>query len=310
MISNVPEKPFDGQKAGSPLERKVVLITPPSTPVEACVFKRVTFQAATAPGASALIAFAEPERRAAVVEEKGSVNWPKVQALTSANVESAADFDCICIDSDASGADALVRAAEWNDGQGGAAAQSVRIKLDGGWVRAVRGRAVIYLPKGAWNAALSALADFFFYDAELRALERGIAAEWPSAERDLSLANDVTPADWKRLGEIGVTTRAVWLRRIRLAKMERPLAKSQVPLAPIGRKLAARLRAKFDVAGRVETLDGQIEVYEYIYEMANQRMGEYGNFRREYVLEIVIVVLLTAELAVMVLDFFRNSHTL
>ncbi len=137
-------------------------------------------------------------------------------------------------------------------------------------------------------------------------MEREIELDWDRAESDVPIANHVDSEDMSRLGDIGAMTRTVFLRRIRLAKLELPLAKCQALLPLFARKLAARLRVKFDSAQRAETLDGQIEVYEYIYEMASQRMGEYGNFRKEYILEILIVVILACELIVGILEYLTH----
>jgi uncharacterized Rmd1/YagE family protein len=46
-------------------------------------------------------------------------------------------------------------------------------------------------------------------------------------------------------------------------------------------------------------VDGQLEVFEHIYEMSAQRMGEYRAARQEGILEWVIIVLLAAEALLM-----------
>jgi uncharacterized Rmd1/YagE family protein len=46
-------------------------------------------------------------------------------------------------------------------------------------------------------------------------------------------------------------------------------------------------------------VDGQLEVFEHIYEMSAQRMGEYRAARQEAILEWVIIVLLAAEALLM-----------
>ncbi len=273
---------------------------------EGIAFKRVTFQTVPPLGTTAFLTFAHPETRVALLEEKRGAEWP------TSHLVAEPDFNCICIDSNRVGSDVVQRAEEWIHPKSALNnTSSVVVKMAGGmntWVRVKSGQAVVCLPENEWNDALTALADFVFHETELRRLEGEIAAEWSRAEKDLPLANDVTPEDLNRLGDIGAMTRSVWMRRIRLSKLERPLTKCQFPLAPSARKLAVRLRAAFDIHDRAETLDGQIEVYEYIYEMANQRMGEYGNFRKEYLLEILIIFLLAAELCVMIADFLRNNH--
>jgi uncharacterized Rmd1/YagE family protein len=53
---------------------------------------------------------------------------------------------------------------------------------------------------------------------------------------------------------------------------------------------------------RLETADGQLEVFEGVYEMSGQRMGEYRAAREEHVLEWVIILLLAAELLLLLVQ--------
>ena len=50
--------------------------------------------------------------------------------------------------------------------------------------------------------------------------------------------------------------------------------------------MGEKLRSLARVEERLERLDGQIEVYEYDYELINQRLGEYQHFRKEMIAEI------------------------
>jgi uncharacterized Rmd1/YagE family protein len=50
----------------------------------------------------------------------------------------------------------------------------------------------------------------------------------------------------------------------------------------------------------LETVDSQLEVFEDIYEMSGQRMGEYRAAEVEKLLEWIIIVLLGAELLLLV----------
>ena len=49
-------------------------------------------------------------------------------------------------------------------------------------------------------------------------------------------------------------------------------------------------RDSLDIEDRLETLDGQIEVYEDLCELANQRQTDYSHFIREFVIEVMIVI--------------------
>jgi hypothetical protein len=49
-------------------------------------------------------------------------------------------------------------------------------------------------------------------------------------------------------------------------------------------------------------VDERLEVYEDTYELANDRLMEYGNFRAEAKLEIWIIAILLGELALMLVE--------
>jgi hypothetical protein len=271
-----------------------------SDSVSTVVVKRVHYAVVAPAGAAVLLKFAEPQQRVALLEEFNAGTFPELPAINAQ--EPTPDFICACLSAPSS--DLVSRAETWLDPQGSAAGASVRVKFRQGWARLKPGVAVLCAPREDWEPLLAALADFAFFEFELGQLEQEIASDWGRAENDLPLASDVSSDDLSRVGDVSAMTQLVFMRRIRLAKLERSLEKTQAPLPRHARAFAARLRARFDIAHRAETLDGQIEVYEYVYELANQRMGEYRNFRREYVLEIAIVLLLASELAVMLWEHF------
>lgn len=271
--------------------------------------KRVRFISIPAPGARVLLELGEPFNSVAVLEEAAELNFEN--AAAPANL-SGPDFECALVEAKT----ADDKAARWLRAAAPVKLQpseSVCVRTESGArVECRSGRVLVALPAETstadQEALLKALAEFFFLQHELTSLEGEINGQWGQAKTDLPLASDVHSKDLDRLNEVAGTTRAVWLRRIRLAQLERPMLRSQVALPPGAKKLAARLRRAFDVEGRLEILDGQIECFEYIYEMTNQRMGEYKNFRREFVVEILIALLLAMEVVLMGWDFIRHYH--
>jgi len=85
-------------------------------------------------------------------------------------------------------------------------------------------------------------------------------------------------------------------RRILYARIEPHLYEPDATLSAAGQKLGAELREKARIEARLETVDAQLEVYEHIYEMSGQRLGEYRASHEEHKLEWIIIVLLAAEL--------------
>jgi hypothetical protein len=70
------------------------------------------------------------------------------------------------------------------------------------------------------------------------------------------------------------------------------------------RRLGDALLEEAEREDRCATLDARIEAAEYVYELVGQRAGEFRHAREGYWIEWVIVVLLAAELAVMLLEYF------
>jgi hypothetical protein len=166
------------------------------------------------------------------------------------------------------------------------------------------GRAAILAPADEIQPALLAVVELAFYETELRRLEAETAAAWPEAEQDTPLAYDVTAGDLARQEILGRRTVAVFDRRIRQARIEPHLRHAAADLPLAARRLGDLLRRKARAQERIESLDSKTEVYEYIYELASQRMGEYRNSRRERLLEIIIIVILAVETAAMFIDGF------
>jgi hypothetical protein len=185
------------------------------------------------------------------------------------------------------------------DGKNGAGEATVFVKYRGVEAMWRPGRAMLQCESGQAEALLSAVVEFDHYERELRQIEREIADGWAELEQDKALAFDVTPADLKRGEAVGARMNQTFGRRIRFARIEPHLYEPQATLPAVSRKLGEELREKARIETRLETVDGQLEVFEHVYEMSAQRMGEYRAAREEHVLEWVIIVLLAAELVLL-----------
>jgi hypothetical protein len=158
------------------------------------------------------------------------------------------------------------------------------------------GHATLQCDPGQADALLPALVEFAHYEGELRRIETEIAAGWKELEQDKALAFEVTPTDLARSEVVGARMNRAFGRRIRYARIEPRLYEADAALSAAGQKLGAELREKARVESRLETVDAQLEVYEHVYEMSSQRLGEYRASREEHTLEWIIIVLLAAEL--------------
>jgi len=161
------------------------------------------------------------------------------------------------------------------------------------------GRALLHCDSEQVELLLKALVEFTHYECELRRIECEIADTWVELEQDKVLAFEVTATDLQRSQAVGARMNRVLKRRIHLARIEPHLYQPEAGLPATSQKLGEELREKARIEARLETVDGQLEVFEDIYEMSGQRMGEYRAAHQEHILEWVIIVLLAAELLLM-----------
>jgi hypothetical protein len=206
--------------------------------------------------------------------------------------------------------DAKQGLAEWADPRAVAqGAAPVYVRYRGVELLWQPARAVLLCDPDQASVLLPAVAEFSYYEAELRRVEQEIAAAWSEVEQDNTLAFDVTAADLGRSDAVGARMERAFRRRIRFARIEPHLESPAAEMPASARKLGEELRERTDVAARAEIVDGQLEVFEHIYEMTSQRMGEYKAARQGHIMEWVIIVLLGAEALLMLLQTLMRSHS-
>jgi hypothetical protein len=205
----------------------------------------------------------------------------------------------------------LTQAREWMKAQSGPeVGAAVRISLEEtGWILFRTGpdaKAVIAAPAEEMEGLLEAVVDFAHHERQLRQLESEAAANWNTAQGHLSLVHSVTSKELKQTKDVGPATQQAMLRRMRYARLEPHLTLTPERFKGAAREAAMRLRQRPSIETRLEAIDGQIEVYEDIYDMANQRRGEYENFLRGYRVEIMILIVLVLELVLVGIDLWVN----
>jgi hypothetical protein len=168
------------------------------------------------------------------------------------------------------------------------------------------GHATLQCDPGQADSLLPALVEFAHYEGELRRIETEIAAGWAELGQDKALAFEVSPADLARSEVVGGRMNRAFGRRISYARIEPHLYEPDAALSAAGQKLGAELREKARIEARLETVDAQLEVYEHVYEMSSQRLGEYRASHEEHKLEWIIIVLLAAELLALLAQMMWN----
>ena len=142
---------------------------------------------------------------------------------------------------------------------------------------------------------LLALADFAYYEGQLRRIEDEIAAAWSEAEADMPVAHDAASVCAARRVELADHTAATFHRRMRHVRIEPHLYEPAAAMPPLAAQLGEALREEAGIEDRLEYLDGKLEVFESIYEMVSQRLADCTHNKQGLGVEWLIVALLAAE---------------
>jgi len=162
------------------------------------------------------------------------------------------------------------------------------------------GRAVMLGSSERQQETAAALAVFAFFEAQLRDLESGIRQRWIRAHQDMDLTTQITRkslAEWPRVAEI---TKWATASRMKFAALDTSLDLPADSLTPRARRVVGELANMTRIRDRLRGVDDQLEVFEDLYELANDRLSEFSHYQGEYRLEVWIVLILVAEVLLMV----------
>lgn len=168
------------------------------------------------------------------------------------------------------------------------------------------GRAILVCAAEQVELLMPGIVEFTYYDLMLRRLESGVAGAWADLRRDTRLTHAVARADLLDAAAAGRRAEETLDWRITLAQIEPHVEAPDPGLPPLAQKIGEVLRVACDAGDRLATLDGQLEVFEHVYEMTSQRIGEFREAQRSNALEWTIVILLAGEALLLLLDLLRN----
>ncbi len=168
------------------------------------------------------------------------------------------------------------------------------------------GRVVLRCERDQINPLLMALVEFHYFEKELRKIESEIDASWSVLNQDRRLAFQVTDQDLIESKSLGNRMEQTLERRMRHVRIEPHLYLPGMQLSVAAQKLGEELREKTRCEARCEAADSQIEVFEHVYEMASQRLGEFRDARYGHKLEWIIILLLAAEIVWLITEFLMN----
>ncbi len=156
--------------------------------------------------------------------------------------------------------------------------------------------------KNLFGPALTFVAKFCFFDRTLTEVETVISKSWDRLDGDLRLTHRVSDAEvieWKSVQEM---TELVSRLRIKLVRLEPIFLTLSSMVAPEMEKFAESVIEQTLVEDRLEAASDRLEVFEDTYELANDRISEFSFFRYESKLEVWIIVILLAELALLLAE--------
>ncbi len=164
------------------------------------------------------------------------------------------------------------------------------------------GRLLVQGSPEAFEGILKAVADFAFYEGELRTLENEIEGREAQAQADVRLAHRIRFGDRKHWGRIGEMIEHFYLMRLTYARLEPQLSIASRTLRGDVRQVMSRLLDEAETSDRLEAVSNRLEACEDIYEGANDRIAEYRWYIGGQWLEVTIIVLLVAEVALVLLE--------
>ena len=264
---------------------------------------RIRFVEMAPPGVNVLRAFRHPEVRWAIGEPADLEQVLAADLLTSPQHD---EFTLLFLPSGADSPVELQRRAEvWvNDLRLPAESPAIDLVVQSDRIVWRPGRALLIgSPRRVGELAVG-LAEFSFLEAKLRGLEDGLDSDWPTAEADVSLTHSVDRSAMARRDHVDEMTRRTALRRIQLARLTPLLEKAPLTLSGPMRRLFSELAQQADVVDRLRAADDRLEVFEDLYELANDRFAEFGYFQRGQRLEAWILGVLVLEVLLMVFELW------
>lgn len=206
----------------------------------------------------------------------------------------------------------LAKARDWvqagTDSDPAASAEgSLLLTLQGARIVWHPGRAAVIAPADRLPSVVRALIEFAFHEAELRRIEREIGASWGQLERDSALAFDCRESTASQRAELGRRFQQVVALRARLSQVTPLVHRPPVHPPTVASQAGDRLRERARVPDRLEFIDGQLEVFERVYEMCGERASELVHADRGHTLEMIIIVLLTAQILIVLVELLAGQ---
>ncbi len=154
-----------------------------------------------------------------------------------------------------------------------------------------------------------AITDFTSLEAELAAIEDGIATAWPAYEADLPYAYGFSDSSIALRDTLLARYRSIKSLQGKLARLTKRIMQPAPQPPTLAGQIGERLRERLRVEDRDEAADGELEVLSDHYDACGQRASDFMIARREQMLSWIIIVLLATETLLFAIDLLSNAGT-
>jgi len=169
------------------------------------------------------------------------------------------------------------------------------------------GRCAILAPTERLESLRKVILEAGKHERELQAIERSVSQCWPALESDAPLAFEFGERSLARRNELQERLAQAVILRSRLARIS-PYLLSPLEHPPtLASQVAERMRERLCMTSRFDALGAQLDVIRDTYEMCGQRASDFFLARTGHQLEMVIIVLLAAQLLLWAFEYLTAT---
>jgi hypothetical protein len=165
-----------------------------------------------------------------------------------------------------------------------------------------RGRAICFGSPQAKEEVFAAITRFSFCESELARLEQQVENCWTILEKHTELMESMSARSIKHKRDIDAMAKTATMMRLAYVRLQTALERQPGDLAGPTRRLFLELALQADTVDRLRMLGDSIEVIDEFYKHMREQFAEFSHFLSEYRVEVLIVIVLLAELLVFAMD--------
>ena len=263
---------------------------------EGAVLQRIAFTDKPLAGQEVLLSFLPPINQYAVIlgNDAASIEGQK-EVLTLLVIPispSATD-----VQSQGSPNESLGQVQHWVEASEGSNATAAQwMTFQGTQICWTPHRCAILGAPERLESLTHAVVEVYYYESELRRIERALGESWPAMETDIPLAYEFHENSLGKQKSLQQRFQQVAMLRARLARLGPFVYSPHLHPPTLASQIAERFRERTRMMHRHEFLGEQLEVFEHVYEMCGQRSSDFKLARTGHMLEWTIILLLVAQL--------------